>query len=146
MRTGVAAGGDGAGLGSEFFHQPFDHAVDCAERPIVKAGLHAGDRVGADDSGGFFEIDQRQAGGAAEKRFRGDADAGGDDAAEVFGVGGDGVEGDGGAEIDDDAGAAVFVERGDAVDDAVGADFRRVIVEDGETGAGLGGYEHRRRL
>ena len=51
---------------------------------------------------------------------------------------GDDVEGGGGAHVDDDGGSAVLVEGGDAVDDAVGADFGGIVGEDGEAGFDAG--------
>ena len=65
------------------------------------------------------------------------------DAAEIFAARGDSVEINRRAEIDDDARAAVFVERGDAVDDAVGADFLRVVVVHGHAGLDAGLDEER---
>ena len=95
---------------------------------VVQAGLHAADGIGADHVLRRPEIDQRQARGLAEERVDGDADADRDGAAEVLGILRDDVEVDGGAQIDDDARAAIFIEAGDAVDQAVGADFIGIVV------------------
>src|SRR5438128_12007374 len=46
----------------------------------------------------------------------------------ILTLGGDSVESRGGAEIHHDAGPAKFLKRRHAVDDAVGADIRRVFV------------------
>ena len=75
----------------------------------------------------------------AEEGVDGDADADGDGAAEVLGIFRNHVEVDGGAHIDDHARAAVFVEAGDAVDQAIGADFVGVVVADREADIGAAG-------
>ena len=67
--------------------------------------------------------------------FRRDADARRDDPAQVFALGGDGVEGDGGAKIHHDARPAIFFKRGHRVDNPVGAHFLRIVVKDRDAGA-----------
>ena len=68
---------------------------------------------------------------------------GSDGAAEELALCGDDVEGGGGAHVDDDGGAAEQIEGGDAVDDAVGADFAGVVGEDGKAGLDAGLDEER---
>ena len=137
--SGETSGGDDFAIRAHLREEAFEDCVDHAEISVVETGLHAADGVGADDAGGLANFDAGQAGGASEERFGGDADTWTDDAADVFAFGGDAVERGGGAEVDGDAGASVFFESGDGVDDAVGANFRRVVVEDGHAGfyAGL---------
>ena len=137
--SGETSGGDDFAVRAHLREEAFEDCVDHAEISVVETGLHAADGVGADDAGGLANFDAGQAGGASEERFGGDADTWTDDAADVFAFGGDAVERGGGAEVDGDAGASVFFESGDGVDDAVGANFRRVVVEDGHAGfyAGL---------
>src|ERR1700712_5529488 len=90
-QTRMTAGGDDAGIGAKFADQALHHAVNGADGSVVEAGLHAGDRVAADDAGGLAEIDQGEPGGAAEEGFGGNADPGGDDASEIFRIGGNGI-------------------------------------------------------
>ena len=72
---------------------------------------------------GASELDPRDPGAALGERGQRDLDAGGDRAAEVLAVVGDGVEVDPGAEVDDDAGAAEALVGRDGVDQPVGADL-----------------------
>ena len=122
-----------------------EDAVDEADVAVVEADLEVVDGVGADDLGGLADVDAGEAGGAEEERVGGDAEAWSDGSADVFAARGDDVEGGGGAEVDDDDGGPSFfgdvfeeVEGGDAVDDAVCADFGGIVGADGETGAGAG--------
>ena len=92
---------------------------------------------------GFLIFDAGEAGGAGEERVGGDAETRSDGSAEELAFAGDDVEGGGGAHVDDDGGAAEHVECGDAVDDAVGADFAGVVGEDGEAGLDAGLDEER---
>ena len=55
-------------------------------------------------------------------------DTGSDDAAEIGAIRVDDIESGGGTEVDDDAGAAVFFECSYGIYDAVGADFRGIVV------------------
>ncbi len=137
-QAGLAAGGDHFCFCAHHFFHALKDAVDHVGVAVEKAGLHGGGGVGADDFAGIFDFDAKEARGAGEERVGGNADAGAEDAAEIFAARGDGVEINGGAEIDDDARAAVFFEGGDAVDDAVGADFLRVVVLHGHAGLDAG--------
>ena len=51
---------------AEFFDKAVDHTVDCVDRSVVQAGLHACDRIGSDDGLRLPEIHQRQPGGPGE--------------------------------------------------------------------------------
>src|SRR5882724_9991577 len=125
---GEAAGGDDFCLLAHLVQQSREDSVYQAEIAEVKARLQAPDRGRADDAIGLADVDARQARGALEQRFRADAEAGGDDAAEILAIFGDRVEGGGGAEIHHDTWSAVLLECGDAVHNAVGADLGRVLV------------------
>ena len=92
------------GVGAELGDHAFEDAVDQADVAVVEADLQVVDGVGADDLGGLADVDAGQARGAGEESVGGDAEAGGDGAAEVFAAGTDDVEGGGGAEVDDDDG------------------------------------------
>src|ERR1700730_1988012 len=118
----------------ELYLDAGEHAIDHIDRAVVQASLHVGYGVGSDDFAGVLDFDTRKTSGAAEQRFRSDADTGSDDAAEIFALCGDYIERDGRSKIDDNARAAVFLKCGDAVHDAVGSDFHRIIDEDGHAG------------
>ena len=81
-----------------------------------------------------LQLDARQLRRALEKRLQRDADAGRDGAADVVALAGDGVEHRRRAEVDDDERRAVQLDGGDGVDDAVGADVARAVVEDADAG------------
>jgi len=51
-----------------------------------------------------------------------------------LGLGGDTIEGSGGAEIDNDAGCTVLFDGRDGVDDAICANFCRIVVEHWHSG------------
>ncbi len=99
--------------------------------------MDAVDGVGADEPGGFAEVHHGQPRGFGEQAADGDADAWADDAAQIFRIGRNGVEGDGGAHVDDDARAAVIMQGRDAVDDAVRAHLPRIVVENLHAGVGF---------
>ena len=112
----------------DFSEHSLEDAIDQTDVAVKKAALQMRDGVSADGASGTLDIDARKLGGAGEERVRGDAQTGSDDAADVFALRGDDVEGGGGAEVDDDDGSAVAREGGDAVDDAVRAESRRIVV------------------
>ena len=123
-----------------------DDALDQPHVAEDHARLHGGDGRLADGGLGALQLDARQLRGALEQRLEGDADAGGDGAAHVVALAGDGVEYRGRAEVDDDQRRAVELDCGDGVDDAVGADVARAIVEDADAGAHAGIDDQRRHL
>src|SRR5579862_1483337 len=90
---GLAAGSNDTDLaGAEFILHAEEHAVHHVHGAVVEAGLHIGDGIGADDSAGILDFDAREFGGAREERLGSDTDAGRDDAAQVFALGGDDVK------------------------------------------------------
>ena len=93
------------------------------------------DGVLADGLRGTFELDAVEHGCAAEERLAGDANPGGDGAAEVVAGVVDRIEDGGRAEIDDDDGRAVNAAGGDGIDDAVCAELAGVVVEDADARA-----------
>jgi len=78
-----------------------------------------------------------------EERIGADAEAGGDGAAEVFAARGYDFKAGGGAEVDHDAGAAVALVGGDGVGEAIGAQFRGIVDQDGHAGFDAGFNEER---
>ena len=120
---GIATGGEDVdGAGGEFVTEGVEDAADHA---AITDGGTGEDGFGgglADGVGGLAEGDLGEEGGALMEVVGHEAEAGGDDAADVVFVGGEDVEGDGGAEVDDDARGAVEVGEGDGVGEAVGAD------------------------
>ena len=75
--------------------------------------------------------------------MNGHADSRANDAAQILRVGGDRVERNGGAEIHDDARPAVSMKRSHTVNDPVGSDLARIVVQDLQAGVRLVGHEHR---
>src|ERR1051326_7882250 len=112
---------------AHFFLDARENAVDQREISEIQTRLHVDDRVRADDMRRPFDVDARQPRRAREQRFGGDVDAGRDHAAGVVRVGGDEIERRSSSEVDDDQRSAVRLVRSNAVDDAIGADFLRVI-------------------
>ena len=66
-----------------------------------------------------------------------------DGAAEEFAFLETNVEVGGGSEVDDDGGTSIVVERADAIGDAIGADFARIVGKDGQAGFDSGFDEER---
>src|SRR4051794_40886728 len=83
--------------------------------------------VGPDGARGPLDVDAGKLGGPREESVRGDAEAGSDDAADVFAARGDDVEGGGGAEVNDDDGSAVARESRDPIDDSICAELGRIV-------------------
>src|SRR5206468_12084008 len=79
-----------------------------------------------------------------EERVERDADAWDDDAAGVLAARGHVVEGGRRAEVDDDAGPARALVGRHRVDDAVGADLPRIVVEERHAGLDARADEERR--
>ena len=129
------AGRDDGARKAELLDEAVDEAVDEADVAVDDAGLHRVLRVATDHARRLGDLDARKLGGAGEERVGADLDAGRDDAAKVLALRRDAVEGRRGAEVDDDEAAAEALVRGDAVDDAIGADLARVLVEDRHAGA-----------
>ena len=96
--------------------------------------------------GGGDEVDLHEPRGAGEERVHRDLDPGRENAADVLPVRGDDVEVRGRAEVDDDARRAVALARGDRVDDPVGPDLARIVVEDRDAGLVPGPDDEERRL
>ena len=95
---------------------------------------------------GSFDLHSRETRGAGKECVRRDAEPRGDGAAEELALARDDVEGGGCAHVDDDGRAAEKIERGDAVHDAVRADFAGVVREHGQAGLHAGLDEERADL
>ena len=124
------AGGDDAAGVPELLLQAADQALDQARVAVDDARLHGVDGVAPDHARGQRDLHPRQARGPAEERLGADLHARRDHAAQVLALGRDAVEGGGGAEVDDDHRAMGPLEAGHRVDDPIGADLARVLVED----------------
>src|SRR3569833_511873 len=85
-----------------------------------------------------LDIDAAQAGSTGKKSLSAQAKSGSDRSTKVLAFLRDYFELCSSAEIDDDARAAVALNGGDAVSDAIGAEFRRVVDERGHTGLDAG--------
>src|SRR2546422_1289437 len=134
---------DHARLCSDLAGDSLDHAVDEREIAEIKARLDRARGRLAYDFLGPPDLDAPEPGGALEKRFRRDRDSRHDHATGIFAPRGDDVERRRRTEIDDDARSAQPIVRGDRVDDAVGADLLRGVVEDRHSGANAGLDEDR---
>ena len=125
----IAAGGDDFWFAGEFGADLREDFPDQSAVADDGADLHGVDSGFANGGGGLGEFDLWKQGGFSGKVARHRAEAGGDDAAAVGGLGGNDVEGDGGAEIDDDGGDAVAGEDAGGVGEAVRANLcgQRVV-------------------
>jgi hypothetical protein len=131
---GQAACGDDFHVVAKFHPEAGDHAFDHADVTEEQTRLHGVDSVAANDRGRALNVDASEFGGVREECVGGQVDAGGDGAAEILTVGGDGVEGGGGAEINHAGGTAVQRVNGDRVGDAIRTDGARVFVADSDAG------------
>src|SRR6476619_7189134 len=95
---GLAAGADDLRPRPQLVDEPLDNAIDHAQGAVVQARLNTLHGSVPDQLGGLAEVDQGKASRLTEEGFDGDADAGGDDATQILGPGGDYVEGDGGTQ------------------------------------------------
>ncbi len=98
-------------------------------RPITVARAH--------------DLDPRQLGRRLVERVGRDGEPGRDDAARVLAARGDHVEGGRGAEVDDDRALRPALVGGHRVDDPVGADLARVLVQDRHAGLDAGADDQR---
>src|SRR5439155_19404713 len=98
----------------------------------------ARDRISSDNRFGTGELDFRELRGALKERLGRNANARSNRASEVLTFLCDEAEGRGGAEIHDDHRTAVSVESGSGIDNAISADFRRVLVPQRQPGLQLG--------
>src|ERR1700678_1711841 len=141
---GESAAGNDARLGAEFGDDAIQDAVDQSDVAVVKAALQMADGVGADDLGGPFDVDAAQAGGAGKQRIGTQAEAGGDDAAEILPAGGNDLKFRRRAEVDDDRRAPVFLEGGDGVAQPVCPQLSGVV--DQNRHAGLDAWLDEQRI
>src|SRR5262249_33772771 len=93
-----------------------------------KAGLNAGDGVGADHAIRFANIHTRKPGGALKESLSGDPQAGSNDAANELTLARDHVEAGGGAEVNDHTRTAELFEAGHTVHNAVGPNLSGIVV------------------
>ncbi len=100
MSECVAAGGDGLGVAAQLLLEAADHALHHLDVAVEQARLEGLDGVLADGAAGGRELDAAELCRAVVQGLGGDADAGGDGAAEVLTLAVDGVEDRGGAEVD----------------------------------------------
>ncbi|CDN41104.1 hypothetical protein BN871_AB_01020 [Paenibacillus sp. P22] len=130
--VGQAARRDDARIGSELLADPADDAVHLSGIAENDAGLHRSHGIAADDAARPDKLDSRQLGRFLVKRFRRDADARHDGAAQISAARIDIIEGRRRTEIDDDERRAVFLDAGDRIHDAVRSDLARILVPDVE--------------
>lgn len=130
------AGGDDNGVAVEFGFEARDHGIDAAGRGEYDAGLHAFHCCAPNGAFGCFELDAGQPSRAFKKGLQRNLETGGDGAAQIDPVGGNGVNGRRGAKIDDNGRQAVLMHDADGVDDAVAAHFFGSCVADAQTGVG----------
>ena len=141
---GPAARRDHACRAAQLLLEAHHHPLDQADVAVKRAGLDGRHGVLAYSSLRPLELHAIELCGPFEERLGRDADAGRDRVAQVVALSRDGVEDRCRAEIDDDQRRRpVLVERGDDVDDAVGADFARVVVDDAHAGARSGADDER---
>ena len=126
-QRGQSAGGDDLHGAAEFSSYPGQQALDQADIPPVHAGLHGRDGGPADHRLRPADADARQAGGGLVKGLKRQVDARADDAAEVGTRTVYHIERGRGTKIDDDQRAAEVPVAGQGVQQAVGADFVRVV-------------------
>src|SRR6266496_134855 len=134
---------DHARLCSDLPGDPLDHAVDEREIAEVEARLDRARGRLAHHLLGSPDLDAPETGGALEERLRRDRDSRHDDSTGVLSLRGDDVERGRRTEVDDDAWPAQPIVCRDRVDDSVGADLLRGVVEDRHPGANAGLDENR---
>ena len=122
-----------------------DEPVDQADVAVDDARLHRVDGVAADHARRPRDLDARELRGVRAQSASGEMPMPGamtpPDVLALARV--DAVEGGRGAEVDHDHRARVALVGGDRVDDAVGADLARVVVEDRHAGLDPGPDEQR---
>ena len=146
--VGEAAGRDAHRVAAELVahspHQPLDHADVAPEQPR----LHRPDRRPADDPRRFADVDARQPRRALKQGVGGNGHARADRAAEIFPLRRNRIQRRRRPEVDHDQRPAEplaeFLERRDGVDDAIGADLGRVVVQDRHHRVDAGLHDHRR--
>ena len=113
---------------------PANQSVDQPDVSVIETGLHRADSASADHLAWLSHVDARQAGRALKQRVGGNLHAGTNHAAEILASGRHRIERRRRSKIDDDERYvpldAVNLIGGDRVDDAVGADFRGMLVKE----------------
>src|SRR6188472_2340820 len=104
---------------AELLAKPRDDAIDETGEAVSEPRLQRRLGAAADRDLGLGELKARQLRGPRGERLDRDLEPGGDDAAEVLTVGGDGVEVDRRPEVDRQAAAADLLVSGDGVDEPV---------------------------
>lgn len=134
---GVTAGRhDGQGGGLESVLEVADEFADEASVAVDGADEHGLLCIATDGAAGFADFDSGKQGGFFVEIIRHGGQAGGDDAAGVFGMLIDDIERDGGAEVDNDGRGAEVVGDGDGVGESVLADGFGAWVMDADAADG----------
>src|SRR5215469_846091 len=123
-----STGGDDFDFLAEFVDQSLEDTVDQPDIPVIQPGLQTIYGIRRDYTRGLPYVHPRQTCGALEQRVSRDADPRSNDTAQIFALGRYHIESRRGAEVHHNARPAELLESRNAVDNAVGADFRRVVV------------------
>src|SRR5437763_4591799 len=121
-------------FGLELGGDPSYEAVDLPGEAVDDARLQRLDRRLPDDGARPDELNLEQSRGASRECVDGDLDSWGERTTEELAAFAHDVEVGRGAEVDDDRRPAEDVMRGERVDDPVGTNLARVVVEDRDAG------------
>ena len=122
-----AAGGYHLRSASQLCHHAFQNAFHQSQIPVEQAGLHAGNRVRADDMR-RRRISTRGRRAVCSNRASAEMPTPGAIAPPRYAPSAGRIEGGRRAEVHYDAWATVFMDRGHGIHDAVGAHFGGIVV------------------